>query len=83
MEKASGEQRRLLQELLKSEDTDPETKVRRVISIYDELNVRNITEIQAYDYINKAFGFLQKVAVVDERKKEITDLAASLIGRNY
>jgi len=83
MEKASGEQRRLLQELLKSEDTDPETKVRKVISIYDELNVRNITEMQAYDYINKAFGFLQKVTVDEERKKEITDLAASLIGRNH
>jgi geranylgeranyl diphosphate synthase type II len=83
MEKASGEQRRLLQELLRSEDADPETKVRKVISLYDELNIRHITETQARDYINKAFGFLQKVAVDEERKKEITDLAASLIGRDH
>ncbi len=44
---------------------------------------RNITEMQAYDYINKAFGFLQKVAVDEERKKEMTDLATSLIGRDH
>jgi geranylgeranyl diphosphate synthase, type II len=83
IEKASGKQRQHLQELLKSEDIDPETKVKEVISLYDELNIRDITEIQAHDYINKAFGFLQKVAVDEERKKEMTNLAISLIGRDH
>jgi geranylgeranyl diphosphate synthase type II len=83
MEKASGEQRRILQELFKSEDTDHETKVRKVISLYDELNIRHITETEARNYINKAFGFLQKVAVDEERKKEITDLSVSMIGRDH
>jgi geranylgeranyl diphosphate synthase type II len=83
MEKASGEQRKQLQELLKNEDLDPETKVRKVIGLYDELNIRNISEILASDYINKAFGFIQKIAVDEERKKEITHLAISLIGREH
>jgi len=83
MEKASGEQRKYLQELLNSEGIDPETKVRKVISLFDELNIRDITEVCAFDFINKAFGYIKKITVDEERKKEITNLAISLIGREH
>jgi geranylgeranyl diphosphate synthase type II len=83
IEKASPGQRKHLQGLLKNGSIDPETKVREVISLYNELNIRDITEIQAYDFINRAFGSLQKVAVDEERKKEMTNLAISLIGRDH
>lgn len=81
MELAKGSQLKHLQKLFSSTGTDPAAKIKEVISIYDELNVKDTTEILAYDYINKAFGFLQKVSVDESRKKEITDLAISLIGR--
>lgn len=81
MEAAKGNQLKQLQKLFASDDAEPETKIKEVISIYDQLNIKDTTEILAYDYINKAFGFLQKVNVDEARKKEITDLAISLIGR--
>jgi len=81
MDQAKGSQLKHLQKLFSSTDTDPETKIKEVISIYNELNIKDTTEILAYDYINKAFGFLQKVSVDESRKKEMTDLAISLIGR--
>ncbi len=81
MEAAKGNQLKQLQKLFSSGDADPDVKIREVISIYDQLNIKDTTEILAYDYINKAFGFLQKVNVDEARKKEITDLAISLIGR--
>ncbi len=83
METASGEQLKQLQKLFAQKDTDPETKIRKVKNIYDQLNIKDITEILAYDYINKAFGFLQKTNVDESRKKEITNLAISLIGRDH
>lgn len=83
METASGEQLKQLQKLFARKDTDPETKIRKVKNIYDQLNIKDITEILAYDYINKAFGFLQKTTVDESRKKEITNLAISLIGRDH
>lgn len=81
MEIAKGDQLKQLQKQFSLTDTDPETKINKVIAIYEQLNIKDITEILAYDYINKAFGFLQKVNVDETRKKEITNLAISLIGR--
>lgn len=83
MEKASAIQRKALQELFIDGKADPEIKVKKVISLYDELNIRNITEVLARDYINKAFGFLQKVSIDEARKTEMTNLAISLIGRDH
>ncbi|MGD0340577.1 MAG: polyprenyl synthetase family protein [Bacteroidales bacterium] len=83
METATGMQLKHLQELFSESETDPETKVRKVIELYEQLNIREITETLAYDYINKAFDFLQKVSVDELRKKEMTNLAISLIGRDH
>ena len=81
METATGEQLKQLQEQFTLRDTDPEEKIKKVIEIFDQLNIKDTTEILAYDYINKAFGYLQKVSVDETRKKEMTNLAISLIGR--
>jgi geranylgeranyl diphosphate synthase type II len=79
MELARGEQLKELQELFSLKEA--EEKIRRVTEIYNQLNIKDITEILAHDYINRAFGYLQKVSVDETRKKEMTNLAISLIGR--
>jgi len=83
MEKAAGKQRIQLQKLMKSGSADPQIKIKSVSDLYNELNIKDIAETQANEYINRAFGFLQKVSVDEERKKEMTNLAASLIGRDH
>jgi geranylgeranyl diphosphate synthase type II len=83
LEVASGRQEKQLHELFSGKEQDAETKIRKVTELYEQLNVRDITETLAYDYINKAFGFLQKVTVDEARKKEMTNLAISLIGRDH
>ncbi len=71
-----------LQELYSGNAEDPEAKVKAVMEIYDRLNIRNITETLANEYIEKAFVMLDKVDIPRERKKELTSLASSLIGRD-
>jgi geranylgeranyl diphosphate synthase, type II len=70
-----------LHELFSDNRSDPETKVREVISIYNRLNIRSITEQLASEHINSAFEHLDKVKVKTERKEEIAGMASSLIGR--
>ncbi len=82
MEIASGKQLKQLQEQLSLKDTDPEEKVKKVISLYNQLNIKEITEKLANDYIDKAFSLLQKVSVDEKRKKELENIAGSLIGRD-
>ncbi len=83
MEKASVIQRKALQDLFGNTENDSETKIRKVIEIYDELDVRNVTETLAREYINKAFDLFRKVSVDDKRKQEMMNLTNFLTGREY
>ncbi len=82
LEIASGDSKKQLQSLYGSKELDPEIKIKQVIGIYDELKIKEVTETLANDFFDKAFSLLQKVGVDDNRKKELTDLTSSLIGRN-
>lgn len=79
---ASGSLLKELQKQISEKEAEPEGKIEKVIGIYDQLNIRQITEELANDYICKAFGFLEKVSTGGKRKKELTETAGSLIGRD-
>ena len=80
-ELSKGKQFKLLQDLFSDRESDSERKVRAVMDIYEKLNIRMLAENLAKDYIEKAFSMLEKVEVAKERKKELTLVASSLIGR--
>ena len=81
LEIASIEQARQLHELFSLKDIDPEIKVEKVVSIYDQLEIRNISESLAGDYINSAFELLDRLETPKERKMELSGITNSLIGR--
>jgi geranylgeranyl diphosphate synthase type II len=80
-ELSKGNQFRILQDLFSDRESDPEVKVRSVLKIYDRLNIKTITENLAGEYIEKAFSMLEKVDAPKERKKELMNIASSLIDR--
>ena len=82
LEIASFEQARQIHELFSLKDFDPDTKVKKVVSIYDQLNIKSISESLASDYINSAFELLERLDAPKERKMELSGIANSLIGRN-
>ncbi|MDP4223336.1 MAG: polyprenyl synthetase family protein [Bacteroidota bacterium] len=83
MEIASSGQKKKLQEEYSAEFSDPEAKVKRVIEIYDQLNIRTITESLANDYFKTAISLLDKVGVPQERKCELVQITGSLVGRDH
>jgi geranylgeranyl diphosphate synthase type II len=82
MEVASGDQLKKLQEQIQKKEFDPQEKIRTVMDIYDQLNIKTITENLANEYITKSFSHLGKVGVSEERKNELYQLVNSLIGRS-
>ena len=82
LEIASFEQARQIHELFSLKDFDPDTKVKKVVSIYDQLNIKSISESLASDYINSAFELLERLDAPKERKMELSGIANSMIGRN-
>lgn len=82
LEIASVEQARQLHEFFGSKDFDPEEKVKKVIEIYNALNIKLISENLANEYIKTAFNLLEKISMKSERKEELINIANSLIGRD-
>jgi geranylgeranyl diphosphate synthase type II len=78
---ASGEQLKLLHDQFTMKEVVPDLKVRTVMNLYNQLNVKSITEKVANEYINNAFMYLEKVGVDNERKEEIYQIVSSLVGR--
>jgi len=82
LEIASIEQAKQLHEQFALKEFDPEIKVKKVVDLYDQLNIKNISERLANDYINTAFSLLDKIGVINERKTELVNIGNSLIGRD-
>ena len=82
LEIASIEQVKQIHEQFGLKEFDPETKVKKVVDIYDQLNIKDISENLANDYIKTALNLLGKVSATNERKAELENIANSLIGRN-
>jgi len=82
LEIASGAQLKQLQELFSHKEFDPELKVKSVIEIYDQLNIKAVTETLANEYIQRSFSLLEKTGVDKKRKKELEEISSSLIGRD-
>jgi geranylgeranyl diphosphate synthase type II len=81
LEIASAPQLKTLQELFSGKEYEPEIKVQKVMDLYDQLNIRSITEDLATNYFNYSFSMLEKTGVAKDRKEELEMLAASLIDR--
>jgi geranylgeranyl diphosphate synthase type II len=82
MEVATGNTHKRLMEQVAAREFDPEIKVKTVMEIFDELNIRSITEDLATEYITRSMLNLEKVSADTERKYELYQMAYSLIGRN-
>jgi len=81
METAAWKQQSRLHELFTMINPEPHAKVKEVMKIYEELNVKEAAGKMAKDYVKKAFGYLEKTSVAPERKQELTELANTMIGR--
>ena len=82
LEISSGDQHKQLLELFSLKNFEPESKVKKVVELYNQLNIKAITESLANDYFNTAFELLERVGVKKERKRELSLLSGSLIGRD-
>jgi geranylgeranyl diphosphate synthase type II len=82
LEIASVEQAKQIHALFAPNEYDAETKVKKVIELYDQLKIKIISENLANEFISTAFNLLEKLSVTDKRKTELVNIANSLIGRD-
>jgi geranylgeranyl diphosphate synthase type II len=70
-----------LNNLLGNENLDPETKVREVTSIYQQLGIDSITADLASAYYEKSIQYLERVNAEAPRKESLAEFAEKLMNR--
>ena len=55
--------------------------MRTIVSLYNQLNIRNVCENKMREYYTSAMESLAAVAVAEERKKELKNLVKLLMYR--
>jgi geranylgeranyl diphosphate synthase type II len=80
-ELASGESSIELNKWLQAQGFDKEEKVNAVKSIYDELNIKELTEAKMNEYFEKAFQNLEDLDAPSEKKIIIKEFFNYLINR--
>ncbi|SMG29486.1 geranylgeranyl diphosphate synthase, type II [Marivirga sericea] len=80
-ELASGENASKLNHWLKAKNFDKNEKVAAVKAIYDDLNIKQLTETKMNEYFDKAFKNLADLDAPSEKKVMIKDFFNYLINR--
>jgi geranylgeranyl diphosphate synthase type II len=81
LSKATGEIRTELNDWIARETFDKAEKVGAVRHIYDQLEIRRITEQKINDYFNQGFESLEKLNVAPERKEPLLQFVHQLVNR--
>lgn len=81
LEKASGKQKQELTSWLEAKKFNKKKKVEAVKSIYNDLNIPQLTEKKVNQYFNKGFASLEKVKGNTAAKERLRKFAEDLIGR--
>ena len=83
LENAGSEQKRILGDWLGKTTFDPDEKVRVVKSIFDDLNIKKLTELKISEYFNVARLILEKSELTDIQKQQLEKLSSFMFRRNY
>ena len=82
LELAKGETKQNLENLLNDKNINKETKIQKVTAIYNQLNVKVLSQNKMYEYLDCALDLLEKINVPKERKQELKNLAIKLMKRS-
>jgi geranylgeranyl diphosphate synthase type II len=82
LEQASSSQKKELTRWLSKKDFDPKEKVAALTELFDQLNIKEVTEKRIRDYYDLALASLERLNRPEERKTELLNFASFLMNRN-
>lgn len=81
LENADDRQGKILADWIAEENFDKAEKVKAVTGIYDELGIKELTEIKMNEYFDEGFKSLRKLDVSLQKKAALKGFAEKLIDR--
>ncbi len=83
LELSSGPQKEELLSWINKTDFDAEEKVKNIKKIYEEINVKSISEDLIESYFGKSLELLNSVSVSEKKKEQLLALAHMIMKRDY
>ena len=83
MQLADNQTNKQIQNLISNNNIEAEQKILEMISIFNKLNIKQITENKIKYYFEKAFTFLNKIDINAAQKQQLKDFADLLMDRKY
>ena len=83
LQKASGNLKTELLNWMITEEFIPEKKISAVLKIYDQLNIKKLTEQKIESYFQKCRTVLQQMSIEESRKKQLYEISNSMLKRVY
>ena len=81
LENSNAAQRKELDKWLNAVDFDPSSKINAVKNIYNELNLKSLSENLIEKYYLSALDCFSKLSIADQRKEELLLLTEDLMQR--
>jgi len=81
-ELAQGDVKIDLERWISGENFNPEEKIEAVKNIYEDLNVRELADIEIDKYFKRCLDYLASVKVDESKKENLTSLVKRLINRS-
>ncbi len=82
LEIASSEQKVRIYNQLKKKDLDPDEKIKSILSVYNELNIKDISIELIKEYLSKSKSNLEKVSSENYKKDQLKEVFEILLNRN-
>ena len=83
LSKSNDEQRSTLMSWISKTEFDPKDKIESVTQIYNQIDIKSICIAKIEELFAKALSSLDKVNVNEERKRNLTEIANNIMGRNH
>ena len=83
LEQASVEERNTLCKWFSETLTDNTEKIKSVLSIYDKLDIKRITEKEIENYFSKGLQELEMINTENDKKEPLRRFVNQLLGRKY
>lgn len=81
LELAHGTDKRELEKWISLKDFDPVNKVKSVTSIYNRLNIEQLTKEQINHYFDLGLSAFDKIKIEKERRKDLLSISSFLMNR--
>jgi geranylgeranyl diphosphate synthase type II len=83
LQNAQGELKTKLLNWMDSSEYNQEEKISTVLKIFNQLNVKQLTEQKIESYFQKCRAIFQQISVDDNRKKQLLEISNSMLNRIF